>query len=172
MCRRIRQFVGEDEARLASRRVGMLGAVVVYVEGESAMNTCVNPAPVEQPASTPAWPTVNGGVTVVTGVLKISGMPRSLRSKIEHAMDRCIRTESEFIIPGDDPLTAQWCTRWFRDGLSVAALAQGGSACARSGNGIGCHQVLTGTREELDALDCVVRYLAQRHGFTAAVRLP
>jgi len=32
--------------------------------------------------------------------------------------------------------------------------------------------VLTGTREELDALDCVVRYLAQRHGFSAAVRLP
>ena len=71
------------------------------------MNTCVNPAPVEQPASTSTWPSVNGGATVVTGVLKISGMPRKLRSEIEHAMDRCIRTESEFIIPGDDPLTAQ-----------------------------------------------------------------
>ena len=166
------KFVGEDEARLASRRAGRPRAVVIYVEGESAMNTCVNPAPVEQPASTSAWPSVNGGATVVTGVLKISGMPRSLRSEIERAMDRCIRTESEFIIPGDDPLTAQWCTRWFRDGLSVAALARGGKACAHSDSGIGCHQVLTGTREELDALDCVVRYLAQRHGFTAAVRLP
>ena len=81
------------------------------------MNTCVNPAPVEQPASTSTWPSVNGGATVVTGVLKISGMPRTLRSEIEHAMDRCIRTESEFIIPGDDPLTAQWCTRWFRMGF-------------------------------------------------------
>ena len=138
------------------------------------MNTCVNPAPVEQPASTSAWPSVNGGATVVTGVLKISGMPRSLRSEIERAMDRCIRTESEFIIPGDDPLTAQWCTRWYRDEISMEALVRGEATGPGmdSGVGIGCHQVLTGTREELDALDCVVRYLAQRHGFTAAVRLP
>ena len=134
------------------------------------MNTCVNPAPVEQPASTSTWPSVNGGATVVTGVLKISGMPRKLRSEIEHAMDRCIRTESEFIIPGDDPLTAQWCTRWFRDGLSVAALAQGGSACANAGSGIGCHQVLTGTEAELAALESAVCYLAQRYGFSATVR--
>lgn len=137
---------------------------------KSALNTCVNSAPVNQPASNYAWPNRNGAAHVVSGVLKISGMPRSLRPAIERAMDRCIHTESEFIIPGDDPLNAQWCTRWYRDEISFAALARGEGQQTKGGVGIGCHQVLTGTQAELDALDTTVRYLAQRHGFTAALR--
>ena len=136
------------------------------------MNTCVNTVPVDQPASNYTWPSRNGAAVVVTGVLKISGMPRALRPEVERAMDRCIRTESEFIVPGDDPLTAQWCTRWYRDEISMEALVRGEATGSGmdSGIGIGCHQVLTGTEVELAALESAVCYLAQRYGFSATVR--
>lgn len=136
------------------------------------MNTCVNTVPVDQPASNYTWPSRNGAAIVVTGVLKISGMPRALRPEVEHAMDRCIRTESEFIVPGDDPLTAQWCTQWYRDEISMEALVRGEATGPGmdSGVGIGCHQVLTGTEAELAALESAVCYLAQRYGFSATVR--
>ena len=112
------------------------------------------------------WPNRSHG-PVLTGVLVISGMPRSLRPAIENAMYRCLRSESEFIIPGDDPLSAQWCTRWFRDCPSLETLAAGVPApCA----GLGCNQVLTGTAQELHALDGAITELAHRHGFAAAVR--
>ena len=117
------------------------------------MNTCVNTVPVDQPASNYTWPSRNGAAIVVTGVLKISGMPRALR-------------------PEDDPLTAQWCTRWYRDEISMEALVRGEATGPGmdSGVGIGCHQVLTGTEAELAALESAVCYLAQRYGFSATVR--
>ena len=52
---------------------------------------------------------------VQTAVLRVSGMPTRLRPAIERAMVQCISTPSEYVVPGDDPLTAQWCTRWYRD---------------------------------------------------------
>ena len=134
------------------------------------MNTCVTTVPAHQSASNYAWPSRNGAAVVVTGVLKISGMPRSLRPEVERAMDRCIRTESEFIVPGDDLLTAQWCTRWYRDEISMEALVYCAAAGIGAKNvGIGCRQVLTGTEMELAALDSAVSYLAQRYGFSATV---
>ena len=134
------------------------------------MNTCVTTVPAHQSASNYAWPSRNGAAVVVTGVLKISGMPRALRPEVERAMDRCIRTESEFIVPGDDPLTAQWCTRWYRDEISMEALVYGEAAGVGAESvGIGCRQVLTGTEVELAALDSAVGYLARRYGFSATV---
>lgn len=108
-------------------------------------------------------------------MLQISGMPRSLRPAIERAMARCIRSESEFIVPGDDPLTAQWCTRWRRDpvwdivgaGTDNAASREAANAgCA----GIGCQQVLTGTPSELEALGRAVEMLAGEYGFRGVVK--
>ena len=69
------------------------------------MNTRVHEV-VACATSPSAWPHRNVG-QVRTAVLTIAGMPRTLRPAIERAMARCITTESEFIVPGDDPLTAQ-----------------------------------------------------------------
>ncbi len=73
---------------------------------------------------------------VRTAVLTIAGMPRTLRPAIERAMARCITTESEFIVPGDDPLTAQRSTRWYRDMPGDAELAR--AATGTLPVGIGC----------------------------------
>lgn len=115
-----------------------------------------------------SWPNRVSG-EVCTAVLQISGMPRCLRPAIERAMARCIRSESEFIVPGDDPLTAQWCTRWCRDADwdPVSGKTLGGTA---RGVGIGCRQVLTGTPSELEALGRAVEMLAGEYGFRAVVK--
>ena len=102
-------------------------------------------------------------------------MPRSLRPAIERAMARCIRSESEFIVPGDDPLTAQWCTRWRRDPLwDVVGIkadnVDKGEADNASCAGIGCQQVLTGTPSELEALGRAVEMLAEEYGFRGVVK--
>ena len=127
------------------------------------------PATSASPAGSPAesWPHRACG-EVGTAVLQISGMPRALRPAIERAMARCIRSESEFIVPGDDPLTAQWCTRWRRDADwdPVSGKKLGGE---RARGGIGCHQVLTGTPSELEALGRAVEMLAGEYGFQGAV---
>ncbi|AKE39614.1 Hypothetical protein NG00_01508 [Corynebacterium camporealensis] len=98
------------------------------------------------------WPEAPVAEPVVSGVLHIEGMPRTLRPVIERAMYRCIATESVFVVPNDDPLTAQWCTRWYREGA-----------------GIGCRQVLTGTAAELRALNSAVSVLAGEYGFSGKV---
>ncbi|WP_296133047.1 hypothetical protein ACKFRM_06420 [Corynebacterium sp. YSMAA1_1_D6] len=128
------------------------------------MNLRVHPQPAHPPVLSAAeeWPNRASG-EVCTAVLQISGMPRTLRPAIERAMARCIRTESEFIVPGDDPLTAQWCTRWHRDGGWDPVSGRTTPA------GIGCHQVITGTPSELDALDSAVGLVAGEYGFHAAV---
>lgn len=125
------------------------------------------PAPSASPLGSPAdtWPNRACG-EVCTAVLQISGMPRSLRPAIERAMARCIRSESEFIVPGDDPLTAQWCTRWRRDPLWDVV----GIKADNTGAGIGCQQVLTGTPSELEALGRAVEMLAGEYGFRGVVK--
>lgn len=129
------------------------------------MNTRVHEV-VACATSPSAWPHRNVG-QVRTAVLTIVGMPRTLRPAIERAMARCITTESEFIVPGDDPLTAQWYTRWYRDMPGDAELAR--VATGTLPVGIGCRQVLTGTHEELAALGRAVELLAGEYGFNARV---
>lgn len=133
------------------------------------------PAPSASPLGSPAdtWPNRACG-EVCTAVLQISGMPRSLRPAIERAMARCIRSESEFIVPGDDPLTAQWCTRWRRDPVwdvvGVGGDNAESAAVGNAGAGIGCQQVLTGTPSELEALGRAVEMLAGEYGFRGVVK--
>ncbi|OFN34216.1 hypothetical protein FQN05_00145 [Corynebacterium aurimucosum] len=135
------------------------------------------PAPSASPLGSPAdtWPNRACG-EVCTAVLQISGMPRSLRPAIERAMARCIRSESEFIVPGDDPLTAQWCTRWRRDplwdvvGIKADNAANAAKGVDNTGVGIGCQQVLTGTPSELEALGRAVEMLAGEYGFRGVVK--
>ncbi|MFH6889918.1 hypothetical protein [Corynebacterium aurimucosum] len=142
------------------------------------------PAASATPLGSPAdsWPNRACG-EVCTAVLEISGMPRSLRPAIERAMARCIRSESEFIVPGDDPLTAQWCTRWRRDPLwdvvsmnadnTITTDADNvvkGEAANAGCTGIGCQQVLTGTPSELEALGRAVEMLAGEYGFRGVVK--
>lgn len=131
------------------------------------------PAASATPLGSPAdsWPNRACG-EVCTAVLQISGMPRNLRPAIERAMARCISSESEFIVPGDDPLTAQWCTRWHRDPLwdVVGIKADSAAPDNAGGLGIGCQQVITGTPSELDALGRAVEMLAGEYGFRGVVK--
>ena len=112
---------------------------------------------------------------VQTAVLRVSGMPTRLRPAIERAMVQCISTPSEYVVPGDDPLTAQWCTRWYRDtgfddDLATLAAFPGVELPApRAEKCVGCRQVITGTAHELRALNSVVATLAQEFGFSARV---
>lgn len=165
------------------------------VGGQSAVHTTSPPmssAPVSSQSMSsapmsPAPALAGAGASAVeegsmrTGVLKISGMPRRLRPAIERAMATCLVSDSCLCIPGDDPLTAQWCTRWYRDclmpqsftdweqqGRMGGVVAEGASASAAKA-GIGCHQVLTGTAAELRALNAVVETLAGEFGFQGRV---
>ena len=104
------------------------------------------------------------------GVLRIEGMPAALRPRVEALMVDCIRSESTWVVPGDDPLTAQWCTRWYKDwpGNDLASLIAGR---AEARPGIGCRQPLTGTVTELGRLAEGIGKLAQAYGFTACVSM-
>ncbi|WP_244892900.1 hypothetical protein [Corynebacterium stationis] len=112
---------------------------------------------------------------VQTAVLRVSGMPTRLRPAIERAMVQCISTQPEYVVPGDDPLTAQWCTRWYRDtgfddDLATLAAFPGVELPApRAEKCVGCRQVITGTAHELRALNSVVATLAEEFGFSARV---
>ena len=114
-------------------------------------------------------------VAVTTAVLRVSGMPTRHRAAIERAMVQCISTSSEYVVPGDDPLTAQWCTRWYRDTgfaddlASLAAFPGVQLPEPRLEKCVGCRQVITGTAHELRALDTVVSTLAEEFGFSARV---
>ncbi len=107
---------------------------------------------------------------VTSGVLIIESMPATLRPVVEDLMVECLRSESTWVVPGDDPLTAQWCTRWYKDwpGLDLAALAAGHSTVKP---GVGCRQVVTGTSAELRALEHRVVELASRYGFAARLSM-
>ena len=115
---------------------------------------------------------------ILAGVLRVSAMPKRFRPVVEEAMADCITSESTYVVPGDDPLFAQWCTRWYKDvpADNLVTLSRGwGQRGGRKSSaddvpaGIGCHQALTGTREELQALDKRLRDLAEHHGFCARV---
>lgn len=112
---------------------------------------------------------------VQTAVLRVSGMPTRLRPAIERAMVQCISTQSEYVVPGDDPLTAQWCTRWYRDTgfdddlATLAAFPGVELPQPRAEKCVGCRQVITGTAHELRALNSVVATLAEEFGFSARV---
>ena len=112
---------------------------------------------------------------VQTAVLRASGMPTRLRPAIERAMVQCISTQSEYVVPGDDPLTAQWCTRWYRDTgfdddlATLAAFPGVELPEPRAEKCVGCRQVITGTVHELRALNSVVATLAEEFGFSARV---
>ena len=112
---------------------------------------------------------------VQTAVLRVSGMPTRLRPAIERAMVQCISTPSEYVVPGDDPLIAQWCTRWYRDTgfdddlASLAAFPGVELPQPRAEKCVGCRQVITGTAHELRALNSVVATLAEEFGFSARV---
>ena len=112
---------------------------------------------------------------VQTAVLRVSGMPTRLRPAIERAMVQCISTQSEYVVPGDDPLTAQWCTRWYRDTgfdddlATLAAFPGVELPQPRAEKCVGCRQVITGTVHELRALNSVVATLAEEFGFSARV---
>ena len=115
------------------------------------------------------------GAAVGTAVLRVSGMPTRHRAAIERAMVQCVSTQSEYVVPGDDPLTAQWCTRWYRDTgfaddlASLAAFPGVELPKPRAEKCVGCRQVITGTAHELRALDSVVSTLAEEFGFNASV---
>ncbi|QNE89925.1 hypothetical protein H0194_02500 [Corynebacterium incognita] len=98
---------------------------------------------------------------VTTGVLTVRGCPKRLRPAIERAMATCVRTESRFVVLGDDPLFAQWHTRWWKDRCAAGSTAKGVY--------VACRQVLTGTPAELDNLRVVVETLADEFQFTASV---
>src|SRR5699024_10451900 len=114
-------------------------------------------------------------VDVQTAVLHVSGMPTRLRPAIERAMVQCISTPSEYVVPGDAPLTSQWRTRSYRDhgySADIATLGAftgvdvpqpGAEKC------VGCLQVVAGTAHELRAPDSVVSALAEEFGFSARV---
>src|SRR5690625_906789 len=112
---------------------------------------------------------------VQTAVLRVSGMPTRLRPAIERAMVQCISTPSEYVVPGDDPLTAQWCTRWYRDtgfddDLATLAEFPGVELPGRRAEKcVGCRQGITGTAHELRARNSVVAALAEEFGFSARV---
>lgn len=112
---------------------------------------------------------------VQTAVLRVSGMPTRLRPAIERAMVQCISTQSEYVVLGDDPLTAQWCTRWYRDTgfdddlATLAAFPGVELPQPRAEKCVGCRQVITGTAHELRALNSVVATLAEEFGFSARV---
>ena len=112
---------------------------------------------------------------VQTAVLRVSGMPTRLRPAIERAMVQCISTQSEYVVPGDDPLTAQWCTRWYRDTgfdddlATLAAFPGVELPQPRAEKCVGFRQVITGTSHELRALNSVVATLAEEFGFSARV---
>lgn len=127
------------------------------------MTTCVKPIP---DGASPVGVVADG---MTSGVLIIESMPTHLRSAIEEAMVECLQSESTWVVPGDDPLTAQWCTRWHKDwpGTDMVSLAAGCVPETRVAPGIGCRQVLTGTAAELRALEERVQALALRYGFTA-----
>ena len=98
-------------------------------------------------------------------VLHIEGMPRRLRPVIEQLMVSHLPTPATLTIPGEDPLEANWCTRWYRCAVDNILFLPGVSDDAATG--VGCRQVLSGEPAELAALGEAVMDLAHRYGFSA-----
>ncbi|MGD7002841.1 hypothetical protein [Corynebacterium halotolerans] len=92
-----------------------------------------------------------------TAVLTIRNLPRRLRSNVESAMVVCIPSPSELFMTDADPLTANWCTSWYRSSFS-------------SGQ-IDCRETITGTERELGHLRDMLGSMAREHDFDASVRI-
>lgn len=92
-----------------------------------------------------------------TAVLAIDGLPRSLRMHVEQLMVECIPSPAELYVPGVDPLTAAWCTRWERSSSDRRKVA--------------CRQVLTGSLAELKLFDARLAELAGECGCQAGLRI-
>ena len=89
--------------------------------------------------------------TARTAVLSISGLPCELRWAVETAMVEAMPSESELYTPCADPLTADWCTAWQRDREVSGYRA------------VTCRQVITGSEDELSALDRELTALVAAH---------
>lgn len=98
---------------------------------------------------------VSSAPVACTAVLSIDDLPRRLRPVVEELMYILIPSASELEIPGDDPLTAAWFTRWER--------TPSGTLSAR--------QVITGLADELADFTAALSALRSRHGFEAELRL-
>lgn len=92
-------------------------------------------------------------VPLVHAVLRIAGMPVRLRRDVEALMVEHLPTQGSWAAPGTDPLEADWCTRWRREGAGRT----------------GCRQVLTAPAAELRAFDRALRGLAEAASFDAAL---
>ncbi|AGF73015.1 hypothetical protein [Corynebacterium halotolerans] len=98
-----------------------------------------------------------------TAVLTVSGMPKTLRPRIETAMVVCVPSEPELSAPTEDPFTASWFTSWWRDRPAERAREDGVL--------LECRQVLTGSAAELDRLRIVVEGLADEYCFSGDLRI-
>lgn len=74
-------------------------------------------------------------------VLEIEDAPLHVRREVERAMVDCIPSASELFIPGQSAEDAHWYTRW-----------------VRTPRGVSCREVITGTSEELAALDAELEH--------------
>lgn len=100
---------------------------------------------------------------VRTAVLTISGMPRTLRQRVETAMVVCMPSPPDLSTLEEDPLTASWFTSWWRDRPSERA--------EDAGVLLECRQVLTGPAAELDRLRVVIEGLASEYFFSGELRI-
>ncbi len=82
-------------------------------------------------------------------VLEIEDAPPHLRRVVERAMMTCIPSVSELVIPGQPVEDAHWYTRWIR-----------------TPSGVSCREVITGTSEELAALNAEL----EQYGIGATLR--
>ncbi|MEJ5928917.1 hypothetical protein WG915_09875 [Corynebacterium sp. H128] len=86
-----------------------------------------------------------------TAVLAIDELPRRLRPVVEELMVDCIPSPPGLDIPGADPLTVDWFTRWERSASSPAK--------------VGTRQVITGHSHEIEDLGTALEQLRQTWGF-------
>lgn len=82
-------------------------------------------------------------------VLEIEDASPRERRDVERAMVDCIPSVSELAIPGQHVDDAHWYTRWMRTPY-----------------GVSCREVITGTSEELAALNAELEHL----GISATLR--
>ncbi|WP_448854087.1 hypothetical protein [Corynebacterium frankenforstense] len=92
-------------------------------------------------------------VPLVHAVLRIAGMPVRLRRDVEALMVEHLPTGGSWVAPGTDPLEADWCTDWRREGAGRT----------------GCRQVLTAPAAELRAFGRALRELAEATSFDATL---
>ncbi|MCH6197537.1 hypothetical protein MHT86_08520 [Corynebacterium mastitidis] len=101
----------------------------------------------------PVDSSVGADAEVCYCVLTIERMPIALRAGVEALMVLCVPSQPLAALPGADPLSAHWCTRWERAGRGLT----------------GCREVLAAPRAELRRLAAALRERAEAEGFYASV---